>query len=1189
MAFTHLHLHTEYSLLDGMCRIKPLMARAKELGMTSVAITDHGMLHGVIKFYQAAKAAGIKPIIGCETYVAATSRLNKGVGDRSGYHLILLAMNKTGYDNLINLISEANLDGFYYKPRVDHELLEKYNEGLICTSACIAGEVPDAILRGDLEEAKKQALWYKNIFKDRYYIEIQRHPIPKVEHANQFLIPLARELDIPLVATNDVHYLYKEDAEYHDLLLCIGTQSQVNDEKRMRMDGPYFYFKSEEEMREMFKDIPDAIENTQKIADMCNLELEFGRSVIPYVERPEGLTEDEYLKQICYEGLDAYYKDNYEEAKKRLDYELDVIEQLKFSEYFLVVRDIVKFARDNHIAVNVRGSGSGSIVLRCTGITKLDPLKHNLVFERFLNLERKEMPDIDLDFDYLRRHEVVEYVVKKYGSDHVAQICSFNTLGAKGVIRDVGRVLGIPLSDVNRIANLIPEGPKVTLDSALNGSKDSPASPDFKAMYDNNPVAHDLIDKAMHLEGLARGTGVHAAGIVISQEPLTVYTPLMRCTKDLEGEIGQTQWDMDDIHEIGLIKMDFLGLVNLTIISETQRLVKEHRGEDVDIQNIPLDDQATFDLLSNGETIGVFQLEGNGMRNFIKQLRPTCFADLSALVALYRPGPLDYIPDFIKSKHGEKTPVYPHPILEKYLGETYGIIVYQEQVIFMVTAIGGYTLGQADIFRKAISKKKADIVAREKPKFLDGAEKNGYSREIAEAVYAMIEPFAGYAFNKAHAVSYGLVAYQTAYLKAHYPEEYLAAIMAGYWDKPEKVALTISESRRLGIEVLPPNINKSRVSFSLEDTGGEHASIRFGLSTIKNVGVAAVEHIIEERDKNGIYESLEDLVKRNDTSYINKRVLESLIKAGALDDLGGRRTMLGIMEQVLEIAQHDQKIKSSGQFAMFDMWEQTATPKVQILNEQEDDLAELLAWEKELTGVYLSQHPFSPYAEQAANDGVTQIVDINDDMQGNDISIAGLVAEARVLNTKTGNKGMSAKIEDIAGTIEVVCWSKAYELTADMWKVGNVLHITGKLEKRNDNFQINCKEARIYTLRNTDEAVPEYIKKAAEAQKIVKAEPIEMPAPNTHPHNVMLHSNCKRAVLTLTETGNADDDINRLRRLADLISQNKGNDEVVYRIVSGRKITEILMRVRVKCDDNMESLFVEQLGRENVKIEEETV
>ncbi len=1179
MAFTHLHLHTEYSLLDGMCRIEPLMQKAKEFGMSSVAITDHGVLHGAIKFYQAAKKAGLKPIIGCETYVAPRSHLSKGVGDRSGYHLILLAQNKTGYDNLIKLISIANTEGFYYKPRVDHELLEQYNEGLICLSACIAGEIPNAIINGDLDKARETALWYKNVFKDRYYIEIQRHPIPKLELANQSLIPLARELDIPLVATNDVHYINKEDAPYHDMLLCIGTQSLVSDEKRMRMDGPYFYFKSEEEMAEMYKDIPDAISNTQVIADQCNLELEFGRSIIPDCGRPEGLTEHEYLQQLCYEGLHEYYNDD-PAAKQRLDYELDVIEKTKFSEYFLVVRDIVHFARQNHIAVNVRGSGCGSIVLRVTGITDIDPLSHGLIFERFLNLERKEMPDIDLDFEDGRRAEVVDYVVEKYGADHVAQICSFNTLGAKGVLRDVGRILGIDLADVNRIVKTIPDVTKDNLEQLLV------STPDFAAVYNNDPVAHELIDKAKHLEGLCRGTGVHAAGIVISQEPLTAYTPLMRCTKDLEGKIGQTQWDMDDIHEIGLIKMDFLGLINLTIISETLRLIKEHRGIDLDLSNISFEDQNTFDVLAKGETIGVFQLEGTGMRKFIKQLHPTVFSDISALVALYRPGPMDQIPKFIKSKHGEETPVYPHPILEKYLKETYGVIVYQEQVIFMVTEIGGYTLGQADIFRKAISKKNQAIIAREKPKFMEGAVKRGYTKEVAEAVYAMIEPFAGYAFNKAHAVSYSIVSYKTAYLKAHYTEEYLAAIMAGYWNKPDKVTLTIAEARRLGIDVLVPNINKSNVSFSLEDQDNGKTAIRFGLSTIKNVGQGAVEHIVREREANGEYSSLDDLVKRIDISNVNQRVLECLIKAGALDMFGTRVSLLQKLSGIIEVAQHDQKIKQTGQVAMFDLWEQTDTAISNIGTEEPDSIETNLAWEKELTGVYLSQHPFSPYAEQAEKDGLISIPNLDDTMVGTDIQIAGLITEARQLTTKKGSKGMAATIEDLAGSITVVAWSRVYQNTAEVWKERNIVIVEGRLEKRDDSYQIVCSNAVPYNLRNNDdEEPPVKILKRDEAPKIEEESEHNV----TTIHNVMLHSKCKRVVIELKQTNEADDDIAMMCRLRDLLSQYKGEDEVSLKIVSPAKETELLMPWHVKCDDELHDLLNEFAGSGNVVVEEETV
>ena len=794
--FTHLHVHTEYSLLDGMCRIPRVVSKAKELGMDSLALTDHGVMYGAIQFYLAAKEAGIRPIIGCEVYVAQDTRFSHTAGDKQNYHLILLAKNQTGYRNLIQLTTKAHLEGFYYKPRLDKELLMQHNQGLIALSACIGGEVPALILEGRLVEARQAALWYKQTFGD-FYLEIQRHPTPELERINQELIAMSKELDIPLVATNDVHYVNQEDASAHDLLLCIGTNTTINDEKRVKMAGDFLYLKSPQEMAELYQDIPQAIENTERIAEMCNLKLEFGRLHLPEIELPEGKAADQFLADLCYQSLPQYYPNPSPEIKQRLDYELEVIKKTQFANYILVVWDIISFARKRKILFGVRGSAASSIVLHCLGITSVEPIKNKLVSERFLNLERIELPDIDLDFQDDRRDEVISYVTQKYGQDHVAQIITFGTLGARAALRDVGRALGMTYGDVDRVARLVPFAVGMTLNRAMDENHE------LRDIYYEDATIRKLIDSAKRVEGISRHASTHAAGVVISKEPLTRYVPLQRATSKANGEATvMTQFSMDDIAQIGLLKMDFLGLANLTILGKAKEIISQNRGVDIDLSNIPMNDAKTFDLLSSGETTGVFQLEGAGMRRNIKELKPTTFNDIAAMVALYRPGPMEHIPTFIKAKHGKEPIRYPHPALTSILEETYGVIVYQEQVLFIVQALAGYSLGEADIFRKAMGKKIPEVMRKERRNFVARARTKGFSAELAEEVFALIEPFAGYAFNKAHAFSYALIAYQTAYLKANYPAEYITAFLIANAGQLEKMASAVAECRRLDLSLI---------------------------------------------------------------------------------------------------------------------------------------------------------------------------------------------------------------------------------------------------------------------------------------------------------------------------------------------------------------------------------------------------
>ena len=1142
--FTHLHVHTEYSLLDGMCRIPQLISRAKELGMDSLAITDHGSMYGVIEFYRTAREAGIKPIIGCEIYLAPGSRFGRDVADRNHYHLILLAKNYTGYQNLIHLVTMAHLEGFYYRPRVDKELLEQYHEGLIALSSCLVGELPRLILEGRLQDAKKSAQWYQQVFGD-FYLEIQRQPIAELEQVNQALIAMSEELGIPLVATNDIHYVRREDAKAHDLLLCIGTNSTVNDEKRMKMASDTLYLRSPEEMAELYRDIPQALDNTEQIAGMCDLTLEFGRLHLPEIELPAGKTAYEYLADLCYENLPLYYPQPTEEIKQRLDYELEVIKKTQFANYFLVVWDIISFVKERGILFGVRGSAAASIVLHCLGITAVDPIEHRLVFERFLNLERKEMPDIDLDFQDDRRDEVIAYVSQKYGQDHVAQIITFGTLGAKAAIRDVGRALGMTYSDVDRVARLVPYSPTMTLSRALNENND------LKSIYQDDRIIRNLVDSARKVEGVARHASTHAAGVVISRESLTKYVPLQWGSKVNGQESVMTQFSMGDIAEIGLLKMDFLGLANLTILGKAREIIAENHGVEIDLHSIPMDDAKTFALLSSGETTGVFQLEGAGMRRYIKELKPTAFSDISAMVALYRPGPMEHIPTFIKAKHGLEPIRYPHPALEDILEETYGVIVYQDQVLFIVREFAGYSLGQADIFRKAMGKKIAEVMKKERRRFIEGARKNGFSANVAEQVFNLIEPFAGYAFNKAHSVSYALIAYQTAYLKANYPAEYMTAFLTIHADQPEKVASAVAECRRLGISVQPPNINRSRVNFSIEK-GGTAPAIRFGLSAIKNVGPGAVEPMVAERDKNGDFKSIEDLCRRCDLRGINRRVIESLIKAGAFDVLGSRAALLSNVSRIISLAQREQHLRESGQVTMFDLWgEEMPVPMASLELEAAEDvpMREKLAWEKELTGVYLSEHPFSAVAGELSAE-TTLVGQIDAELVGQMVDIVGMVGSVRQLFTRDGNPFASVVLEDLSGQVEIMVWPKVYADTGEMWQEGNILEVKGKVRIREERVQLSCEEARLY--QPTEEKVGGVGEEAAAAEPAplsAEAEPVkEVTAPVKPP------AENRRLVISISQTSDAEGDKANLHRIIEILRGYPGHDEVKLRVTNGNKI-----------------------------------
>ncbi|MFC1983714.1 DNA polymerase III subunit alpha [Chloroflexota bacterium] len=1171
--FTHLHIHTEYSLLDGMCRMPQLMSRAKELGMDSLAITDHGVMYGAIEFYLAAKEAGIKPIIGCEVYVAPDSRFDRNTSDRNYYHLILLAKNQTGYRNLIQLTTKANLEGFYYRPRVDKELLQEHHQGLIALSACVAGEIPSLILEGRLQEAEQAALWYKQTFGD-FYLEIQRHPIPELEQINQGLISMSGELDIPLVATNDVHYINQEDASAHDLLLCIGTNSSINDEKRIKMAGDFFYLKTPSEMAELYKDIPQAIENTERIAEMCNLKLDFGRLYLPEIDLPDGKSADEFLADLCYEGLPQYYPHPTPEIEQRLSYELEVIKKTQFANYFLVVWDIISFTKKHNILFGVRGSAAASIVLHCLGITEVDPIENKLVFERFLNLERREMPDIDLDFEDNRRDEVISYVSQKYGQDHVAQIITFGTLGARAALRDVGRALGMPYSEVDRVARLVPFTPGISLDRALDENDE------LKNIYREDNIIRNLINSARGVEGIARHASTHAAGVVISKEALTRYVPLQRAGRDNGETVTMTQFAMEDIARIGLLKMDFLGLANLTILGKAREIIYQNRGIDIDLHHIPMDDAKTFDLLSSGETAGVFQLEGAGMRRYIKELKPTTFSDISAMVALYRPGPMEHIPTFIKAKHGIEPIRYPHPTLASILEETYGVIVYQEQVLFIAQAFAGYSLGEADILRKAMGKKIPEVMRKEKRNFTTGAKRNGFSTDVASEVFALIEPFAGYAFNKAHSVSYALVAYHTAYLKANYPAEYITAFLITHTGQSEKVAGAIAECRRLGITALPPDINRSQASFSIEkDIKDDAPVIRFGLTAIKNVGLGAIEPIIAERNKEGDFKSVEDLCRRCDLGGINRRVLESLIKVGALDCLGDRGTLLHNANRILSLAQREQHLRETGQSTMFDLWGETIPVPTPNLDLEAADISikERLAWEKELTGVYLSEHPLNAVAAKEASGNTTLCGQIDAELAGQTVVVAGMVASVRYLFTKDRRPFASVVLEDLDGRIEVMVWPKPYADTKDLWQEGDILLVEGKVRLRDDRVQLNCDHVRRYQPG------------AAPGEEVVTPQPadaVKVPVVAGETASYTARAESRRLVISISQTSDKDTDIAYLHKLIDTLKDFPGRDEVDLCVTNEEKIVNLkLSNMRTDYCPELHQRLVGLVGEAGIELE----
>ncbi|MBQ2287539.1 MAG: DNA polymerase III subunit alpha [Lachnospiraceae bacterium] len=1152
MAFTHLHVHTEYSLLDGSNKIKELVARTKELGMDSVAITDHGVMYGVIDFYRAATAAGIKPVIGCEVYVAPHSRFAKsGQQDNKYNHLVLLAENNTGYHNLMKIVSKGFTEGFYYKPRVDMEVLREYHEGIIALSACLAGIVPEYIQKGLYEDAKLRALELEELFgKGNFFLELQDHGIPQQQTVNQSLIRMSRETGIELVATNDIHYTYAEDEKPHDILLCIQTGKKVADEDRMRYEGGQYYVKSEEEMLRLFPYARQAIENTHKIAERCHVDIEFGKYKLPEFPVPEGYDAWSYLNKLTRDGLIRHYGHPDESLVERLEYELKTIKNMGFVDYFLIVWDFIHYAKSHGIAVGPgRGSAAGSLVSYCLGITDLDPLKYSLLFERFLNPNRVTMPDIDVDFCYERRQEVIDYVVGKYGKERVVQIVTFGTMAARGVIRDVGRVLDLPYAQVDTVAKMIPQELNITIELALK------KNPELKKVYDEDPVIRDLIDMSKRLEGLPRHTSTHAAGVVISPKEVDEFVPLSRGVDDCVT----TQFTMTTLEELGLLKMDFLGLRTLTVIQNAVKLINRYRTEPLDINAINYDDAKVFEMISAGKTEGIFQLESAGMKSFMKELKPSSLEDIIAGISLYRPGPMDFIPKYIKGKQNQSSIVYDCPELEEILAPTYGCIVYQEQVMQIVMKLAGYDLGRSDLVRRAMSKKKADVMAKEREYFVYGNKElnvpgciaRGINERVANKIFDDMTDFAKYAFNKSHAAAYTIVSYQTAWLKYYYPVEFMAALMTSVIDNPTKVAEYIMECRKMNIQLLPPDINEGERDFSVSN-----GRIRYALSAIKSVGRSVIDSIVRERSENGPYMSLKDFIERLSGKEVNKRTVEGFIKAGALDGLHATRKQLmivyaGVMDQVSQ----ERKKSMTGQMTLFDFVseEEKVNFDVRYPDVGEYDKETKLAYEKEVLGVYISGHPLQEY-EKFLTKNVTAVTTdfMLDDETGEsrvhdneNVIIGGMITAKTVKSTKNNKMMAFITLEDLVGTVEVVIFPNDYERHQRNLNVDQKVYIRGRVSASEDQ------QAKLV------------------CERIVPFDEI--------PKEIWIKFDSKEAYLK------------REMELYRMLENESGSDRIVIFCAKEKAVKRLENRYAVRADEGMMHKLRSTYGQENVKLQQSTL
>lgn len=1174
MAFTHLHLHTEFSLLDGACRIGRLARAAKEKGMTSLAITDHGVMYGVIDFYRACKKEGIKPVIGCEVYVAPNSRFDKTSSYERYYHMVLLCENNTGYQNLIKLVSLGFTEGFYSKPRIDDELLEKYHEGLICLSACLAGEIPQKLLNGDYNSAKEKAVYYRNLFgREYFFIELQNHGIDEQKRIIPNLIKIADEIGVGLVATNDCHYIEKDDHNIHNILLCIQTNRTINDNDRMEFQTNEFYLKTEQEMRQLFPDLPQAYDNTQIIADRCNVDFEFGVRKLPRFDVPNDENHLDYFRRNCYQGLYKHYGENHDKSLiDRLEYEIDVISSMGFVDYYLIVNDFVQYAKSNRIPVGPgRGSGAGSLCAYCIGITDIDPIKYNLLFERFLNPERVSMPDFDIDFCKDRRGEVIDYVVSKYGSDHVAQIISFGTMAARGAIRDVGRALAIPYASVDVVAKLVPMELNITIEKALK------ISSELNKRYNEDEQTKQLLDIAMSIEGMPRHATMHAAGVVITDKPVYDYVPL---SKNDDNVV--TQFTMTTLEELGLLKMDFLGLRNLTVIEDAEQIIRRNHPE-YNPENVKENDQKVFDMISKGNTEGVFQFESQGMRNVLTQLKPEGIEDLVAVLSLYRPGPMDSIPTYIDCRHNPSHIRYKHPLLKNILDVTYGCIVYQEQVMQIFRTLAGYSLGRADIVRRAMSKKKHSVMEQERQIFInglvdengevvvDGCVRRGVDEKTANSIYDEMESFASYAFNKSHAAAYATVSYKTAWLKCYYPHEYMAALLSSVLDNQNKMAVYIAECQRMGINVLPPNVNESNLGFTVSGN-----NIRYGLLAIKNLGRQFIDQIIKERMIKP-YSSFYDFCKRLYGRNMNSRAIESLIKCGAFDGLGAnRRQLLAVSKTVLDDLEYESRHNVGGQMSFFDFGteEEQRSSKPQIPPLEEFSREELLYMENEIAGMYLSGHPMDEYTKFASLSKADRIGDIlNNDgnlyFDGKNVSIVCVISKIKTQLTKTNKLMAFATVEDRYGSLEIVVFPNVYEKYGMFLNEGNAVIIRGSLNfKENEEAKILCDS--IDKARTNDEC---------KNIKLVNQSPsVGMQNNTAYDRQNNLNKTNFTALYIKIDDLNTDQ-YNRAKRVLDIF---EGNTPVIFYLSNSKRQVKAPSSMWVSLNDVMIKELRNQLGEGNV-------
>ncbi|MFN2299847.1 MAG: DNA polymerase III subunit alpha, partial [Anaerolineales bacterium] len=1050
MSFVHLHVHSEYSLLDGLGKIQPLVARAKELGMPALALTDHGTMFGVVEFYNAAKAAGIRPIIGVETYLSPRRMTDKEARlDRDPPHLLLLAESDAGYQNLLRIATAAQLEGYYYKPRIDHEYLAAHSEGLICASGCLAGEIPRALNEGRTADAERMASWYRDVFGDRFYLELQSHAgIPELEAVNRRLVEMATRFGVELVATNDVHYVMREDSTAHDILLCIQTGALLAEPNRMRMAGDTFYLRTPQEMRALFSETPSAITNTLAVAERCSVDLGFKGYHLPMFPLPEGKTAEGYLRELCEQGMSARCGENASTGtyRERLEKELAIIHKMGFDNYFLIVWDLCRQARAEKIWYNARGSAAGSLAAYTLGITLVDPIAHGLIFERFLNPARVSMPDIDLDFQDDLRARMLEYVARRYGSDKVAQIITFGTMAARASVRDVGRVLDVPLPEVDRLAKMIPagQGRAMTLTEALQNV------PPLRESYEKTDYLRNLVDTAVKLEGVVRNAGTHAAGVVISDRPLVDYVPLHRLTRNSleEGAMGAiTQFEMKVLDKLGMLKVDFLGLATLTVMQRACALILERKGERWNLGNIPTDDPAVFDLLGRGEVDGVFQVEGSGMRRYLMEMKPTRLDHVIAMIALFRPGPIEHIPDYIARMHGEQPVEYKHPALEPILRETYGILIYQEQLMRAVIELAGFTPSDADNLRKAVSKKNADAIQKHRERFIEGAGRvMGISAGEAAGIFDDWQGFARYGFNKAHAADYGVICAQTAYLKAHYPVEFMTALLSVCKNDTAKVGFYIADCRRLGIEVLPPDVGRSGWDFTIEEQAQGGHAIRYGLGAVKNVGEGAVNEILVERDRGGMFASLDDLAARVDLRRVGKRALESLVKVGSLDELGDRAAILNTLDCILSVSARAWRAKEAGQISLFAVSPDGPMETIALAAGSDVPKRTLLAWEKELLGLYVSDHPLSAYHDDLEKIVTHWSAELDDSVHQTKVRVAGMVTHVRPFQSRNGKAMAFATLEDLQGSIELILFPRVWAKVQPIVKEDAVLVAAGKAE-----------------------------------------------------------------------------------------------------------------------------------------------